>query len=96
MVLTSLALNRILDGFGFEGIRIDVAVNLAEKPKNCQSIYVSVTGMTAGVMWRLCGFYGAKSTAKKTRGLLSLEWDESKEIRCHQGGLFYNSRPIRH
>ena len=34
--------------------------------------------MRAGVMWRLCGFCGAKSTAKKARGLLSLEWDEFK------------------
>ena len=36
--------------------------------------------MTAGVMWRLCGFCGAKSTAKKTSVLLSLEWDESNEV----------------
>jgi len=41
--------------------------------------------MTAGVMWRLCGFCGAKSTAKKTRGLLSLEWDESKELGVIKG-----------
>ena len=47
--------------------------------------------MTAGVMWRLCGFFGAKSTAKKIRGLFSLQWDESKEIRCHQGELFQQS-----
>ena len=47
--------------------------------------------MTAGVMWRLCGFCGAKLAVKKTRGLLSLECDESKEIRCHQGELFQQS-----
>ena len=62
----------------------------------CRERNIIIGLMTAGVMWRLCGFCGAKSTAKKTRGLLSLQWDESKEIRCHQGGLFYNSRPIRH
>ena len=47
--------------------------------------------MIAGVMWRLCGFCGAKLAVKKTRGLLSLECDESKEIRCHQGELFQQS-----
>ena len=39
----------------------------------------------------LCGFCGAKSTAKKTRGLFSLQWDEFKGIRCNQGELFQQS-----
>ena len=48
--------------------------------------------MTAGVMWVLWSQIGGQKDQRiMTRGLLSLECDESKEIRCHQGELFQQS-----